>query len=69
MSQIADSIIGRTPLLTVRDAADRLACSPQLVYAMAADGRLPSVKVGVLVRISSEDLDQFIEQRTRTEAQ
>jgi excisionase family DNA binding protein len=53
-------------LLTVREAAARLSVSVAWVNAHTANGKrrrrpiLPSVKLGRSVRISPEDLEQFI---------
>lgn len=47
-------------LLTRADAARELATSERHVRRMTEDGRLPSVRLGGLVRIRSADLDLFI---------
>lgn len=46
------------PLLTVKDVAAILACSPSEVYALKA--KIPFCKIGGMLRFRSEDIDQFI---------
>ncbi len=53
---------GRTePLLRPEAVAQLLACSPKTVYGWAASGRLPSVRLGRLVRFRARDIRRFIE--------
>ncbi|HZN67765.1 MAG TPA: helix-turn-helix domain-containing protein [Tepidisphaeraceae bacterium] len=52
-------------LLTVRDVAEVLQCSPRKVYYLMAGtartpGRLRSVRVGGQRRIRSSDLERFV---------
>lgn len=51
----------RRPLLEPYDVADLLNVSRKTVYAMAADGRLRSIKLGGLLRFDPADVDSFIE--------
>jgi excisionase family DNA binding protein len=54
------------PLLRPDAVARLLACSPKTVYAWAASGLLPSVRLGRLVRFRPAEVWRFIE--THTEA-
>jgi excisionase family DNA binding protein len=49
------------PLLRPEAVARLLACSPKTVYGWAASGRLPSVRLGRLVRFRAQDIRRFIE--------
>jgi excisionase family DNA binding protein len=49
------------PLLRPEAVAQLLACSPKTVYAWAASGLLPSVRLGRLVRFRPAEVDRFIE--------
>jgi excisionase family DNA binding protein len=51
-------------LLTPEAVAGLLACSPKSVYAWAARGVLPSVRLGRLVRFMPSDVRRFIEANT-----
>ena len=56
------SIASRSePLLRPSDVARLLACSSKTVYAWAASGYLPSVRLGRLVRFKAGDVRQFVE--------
>jgi excisionase family DNA binding protein len=48
-------------LLTPEAVARRLACSPKSVYAWAARGVLPRVRLGRLVRFRPSDVNRFID--------
>jgi excisionase family DNA binding protein len=48
-------------LLTPEAVARLLACSPKSVYAWAARGALPSVRLGRLVRFRPSEVRRFIE--------
>jgi excisionase family DNA binding protein len=52
-------------LLTVEDAASRLAVSKPMVYRLCAAGLLHSVRVGRCVRVHARDLEAFIDQVRR----
>jgi excisionase family DNA binding protein len=47
-------------LLSVKDAATRLACSEALLRKWMYTGRLPFVKVGRLSRLREQDLDAWV---------
>jgi excisionase family DNA binding protein len=49
------------PLLRPEAVARLLACSPKTVYAWAASGLIPSVRLGRLVRFRPGDVWRFIE--------
>ncbi len=49
-----------TLLLKPAEAASILRISRSLVYRLIADGQLASVRFGRIVRVRSEDLEQFI---------
>lgn len=49
------------PLLTPEAVARLLACSPKSVYAWAARGVLPRVRLGRLVRFRESDVSRFID--------
>jgi excisionase family DNA binding protein len=56
------SIASRSePLLRPSDVARLLACSSKTVYAWAASGYLPSVRLGRLVRFKAGDVSKFVE--------
>ena len=47
-------------LLTVREVAERLACSPALVRRLGARGVLPKVKLGRLARYRASDVARLV---------
>ena len=47
-------------LLTIKDAAQRLACSEAMLRKWIHRGKLPTVKVGRLTRIRQQDLDAWV---------
>lgn len=49
------------PLLTVDEAAERLATKPRFIRRLIAEKRIPYVKLGSHARLDSADLDAFIE--------
>jgi excisionase family DNA binding protein len=49
-------------LLSVREAASMLSCSPAAIRKWMYQRRLPRVKVGRLTRVSIRDLDAFVNQ-------
>jgi excisionase family DNA binding protein len=58
-----------TLLLTVPEAARHLGIAKGLAYAMARDGRLPTVRLGKrAVRVPWLRLQHWIAERTREEA-
>ena len=50
----------RENLLSVEAAAEYLSASPRFIRRLVAERRVPYVKVGRLVRLTTEDLDAFI---------
>lgn len=52
-------------LLTIKQAAERLGCTPANVYCLRASGQLPFVSIGLRkgFRIDPLDIDQFIARR------
>ena len=51
-------------LLRVDEAAQLLSLGRSTLYAMAAAGTIPTVRVGCSLRIPREELNRWIEQRT-----
>jgi excisionase family DNA binding protein len=50
-------------LLTVREAAVRLGCSPALVYQLCAERRIGHVRLGVgrgTIRIPEDELEEYL---------
>ena len=55
----------RPRLLTIADAAVRLNLSEHTVRRRIASGELPAVRLGALIRIDPDDLEQWLaEHRT-----
>ncbi|MGB7980733.1 MAG: helix-turn-helix domain-containing protein [Candidatus Nanopelagicales bacterium] len=58
----ADVIPTQRMLLSVSEVAAELGCGRDLVYALLASGRLPSVQIGErLRRIRRDDLQAYVE--------
>ena len=53
-------------LLTIRQAAERLAVSLRTLERLAASGELSAVRFGRSVRIDPEDLVAFVESRKQS---
>ena len=49
--------------LTVRDAAKMLGVSAPLVYRLAQDGRIPSIKLGGRVLLRRDTVEQLLDDR------
>lgn len=64
----ADKTDSTLRLMTVKEAASRLAVSRSTVYRILEDGSLPSVRVRSDVRVAERDLQAFIERRRATSA-
>ncbi len=60
----SDGAVMRSPLLTRREAVQRLRCSESTLGRKVRDGELPAVRVGTLVRFRVEDLDAYLERNT-----
>ena len=52
-------------LLTVSDAANRLAVSVKTIRRLIDCGELPFVPIGRAIRIRPDDLQAFVEKRVR----
>ncbi len=52
-------------LLTVEEAARRLGIGRSLAWQLVREGKLPSVRLGRLVRIPVRTLDDWIQQKAR----
>ena len=52
-------------LLSVYDVAECLGIRPATVYRWAQEQRLPSVKIGSLIRFREKDIEDFVEMRFR----
>lgn len=50
-----------TMLLTVDELADQLHIKPATLYAWAAQGRIPCLKIHGLVRFRKDEIDQWLE--------
>jgi excisionase family DNA binding protein len=54
---------GNRILLTARKTAAALAISERKLWGLTADGSIPAVRIGRLVRYSAADLRQWIDQQ------
>ncbi len=54
--------------LSLEEVADKLGVTYQLVYKLARSGELPAVRLGKLYRVSSADLDAYLEEKKRETA-
>lgn len=52
---------GRTPVLTVQEAADYLRISRGLAFAAVRDGTLPSVRIGRRILIPRRQLEALLD--------
>jgi len=48
-------------LLTVKTVATRLQINASTLYAWAAQGRIPCIKIHGLLRFNSEEIDRWVE--------
>jgi excisionase family DNA binding protein len=48
-------------LLTVNEAAERLATKPRFIRRLIAERRIPYIKLGAHVRLDAADLDRFVD--------
>lgn len=46
--------------MTIPEVADYLGVTERMVRRLIADGRLPKLKVGRLVRVHVDDLDNYV---------
>ena len=51
---------GNPQLMTVEDVAEYLRVKPSTVYEWAANGKLPSVKVGRLWRFERSEIEKWV---------
>lgn len=49
--------------MTVKDVADYLKLSPDLIYRLAQQGQIPASKVGTRWRFKREKIDHWMEMR------
>lgn len=54
----------RAPLIPLSVVAEWLDVSPDLVYRLCRDGRLPGIKVGGLWRFRESDVERYIDSQT-----
>ncbi|HVD02977.1 MAG TPA: helix-turn-helix domain-containing protein [Candidatus Dormibacteraeota bacterium] len=47
--------------MTVKEVAAALRVSHGTAYALVASGQLPSIRIGRLIRVTPQALEQFIE--------
>ena len=52
-------------LLRAEQVAEMLGCSKWFVYALAQDGKLPSINIGRAVRFDPKDVMEFVNQHRR----
>lgn len=50
-------------LLSIKQAAAQLAVSGRLLYKLVDEGKIASYRIGGAVRISEEDLDNYLQSR------
>jgi excisionase family DNA binding protein len=48
-------------LLTIKEVATRLQIKPSTLYAWAAQGRIPCLRIHGLVRFRKDEIDQWVE--------
>ena len=54
-------------LLKVSQIAAELQVTPPCVYGWVKQGKIPSIRLGKLVRVDREDLNRFLERQTQGE--
>ena len=59
-SQSFESAVTRRKLLSIVEAAEYLSTSVRFVRDRRADGQVPAVKLGGLLRFDPEDLDRYL---------
>jgi excisionase family DNA binding protein len=64
----ARALLDSDALLTVEDAANRLAVSKAMAYRLCRAGLLRAVRVGRCVRVHARDLEAFIDHMRRRAA-
>lgn len=63
-SELGNASDRSEPLLRPEEVARLLACSPKTVYAWAASGSIPCVRLGRLIRFAPADVRRFVETHT-----
>jgi excisionase family DNA binding protein len=53
--------------MTVKEVAEYLRVSTDLVYRLAQEGRIPASKVGAQWRFKREKIDRWMEEQQRAE--
>lgn len=53
--------VEQTPMLTVFDVAKRMNISERTVFRWIKTGKLKSVRVGRVVRVTPDDLNRFVQ--------
>ena len=53
---------------SLEEVADMLGVTYQLIYRLVRSGELPAVRLGKLYRVSSSDLDRYLERSKRSAA-
>jgi excisionase family DNA binding protein len=56
---MAAEVSQRRPL-SVREAATRLSCTPSMVRSLVRRGELASIRLGRLLRVPADALDEFV---------
>jgi len=63
LMRLVDTFKNRTRALKVREVADLLGVTPQQIYKMAAQGRIPSFRISGSVRFDPHDLAGWVNER------
>lgn len=61
---ISEQIRKSPTALTVDDVAGFLNLAPKTIYSMSASGRIPSIKIGAVLRFDPATLADWIDERT-----
>lgn len=57
-------VVGKMQLLRISEAAKRLEISRSMVYLLINRGEIPSVRIGSILRVPAEALDELIQNKT-----
>ncbi len=60
--------MGNDEYKSLEEVAEMLGVTYQLIYRLVRSGELPAVRLGKLYRVSSRDLDAYLERSKRTAA-
>jgi excisionase family DNA binding protein len=55
-------------LLTIPETAERLKVSRSFAYQLAQDAVIPTIRIGKVVRVPAEALEQWLRHQTRLQA-